>query len=79
MPDEPRHVESPEIHETHVTHFQLATMDQEVVLSCGEMNPVINEDGQTQIKEIVYDTKLRMTAETAYQLKELLEQSFTTQ
>lgn len=77
MADEPRHVELDDLHETHVTHFQLTTMDNEVILSCGELNPVIGADGQTEVHEIRYDTKLRMTHETAFELKELLVQSFT--
>lgn len=76
MPDDPVHVESDGIHESHVTHFQLTTTDQEVILSGGEMKPEISEDGETDIKKIVYDTKLRMTHETAFQLKELLVNSF---
>lgn len=76
MPSEPNHVELDNLHETHVTHFQLATMDTEVVLSCGEMKPEVTTDGETEIREILYDTKLRMTPETAFQLKELLVQSF---
>lgn len=76
MSNGPEHIEVDGIHETHVTHFQLATMDNEVVLTCGEMKPEVTEDGQSEIREIRYDTKLRMTPETAFQLKELLTQSF---
>lgn len=76
MTDDPVHIEVDDLHETHVTHFQLATMNQEVVLSCGEMNPEVKEDGETEIREIRYDTKLRMSPETAFELKELLVRSF---
>lgn len=76
MSSNPRHVEVDGLHETHVTHFQLATVDNEVVLTCGELNPVVNDEGETEITEIRYDTKLRMTNETAYELKELLVRSF---
>lgn len=77
MPPSPKHVELDDIHETHVTHFQLATMNTEVILSCGEMKPEVTDDGETEIREIRYDTKLRMTPETAFELKELLAQSFS--
>lgn len=76
MSSNPKHTEVEGIHETHVTHFQLATMDNEVVLTCGEMKPEVTEGGQSEIREIKYDTKLRMTPETAFQLKELMVQSF---
>lgn len=76
MPNEPAHVEVDDLHETHVTHFQLATMDTEVVLSCGELKPEVNDEGETEILEIQYDTKLRMNPETAFELKELLVRSF---
>lgn len=76
MSDEPVHRESDEIHESHITHFHLTTTDQEVILSGGEMKPRISETGETEITEVVYDTKLRMTHETAFQLKELLVNSF---
>lgn len=76
MPSEPEHVEVEGIHESHVTHFQLTTVDNEIVLTCGELHPVVAEDGETEIREIRYDTKLRMTSETAFELKELLVRSF---
>ncbi len=76
MPTDTMHREASEIHETHVTHFQLTTTEQEVILSCGEMETEITDDGETEISQILYDTKLRMTHETAYQLKELLVKSF---
>lgn len=78
MAEEPKHRELDELHETHVTHFQLATMENEVVLSCGEMKPEITDNGETEVREIQYDTKLRMTPETAFQLKELLRNAFDT-
>lgn len=76
MVSEPKHVEIEDLHETHVTHFQLTTINTEVVLSCGEMKPEVMDDGQTEIREIHYDTKLRMTPETAFELKEMLARSF---
>lgn len=76
MPEGPQHRESSELHETHVTHFQLTTTEQEVILSCGEMETEITDDGDSKIARIIYDTKLRMTHDTAYELKELLVQAF---
>lgn len=76
MTDRPRHIEVEDVHETHVTHFQLTTMDNEVVLTCGETKPEVGADGETEIQEIRYDTKLRMNPQTAFELKELLVQSF---
>lgn len=78
MSNGPIHREVDDLHETHVTHFQLTTMDNEVVLSCGETKPEIADNGQTEVREVLYDTKLRMTPETAYELKELLLNAFDT-
>lgn len=75
MSQEPTHTEADDLHETHVTHFQLAGTDQEMILSCGEMRPRITSEGDTEINEIVYDTKLRMSHQTAAQLYQLLDQT----
>lgn len=75
MVEEPEHVEAEEIHETHATHFQLASSEKEMVLTAGEVQIELSNDGQANADKIVYDTKIRMDHQTAVELHQLLEQS----
>lgn len=73
--DQPTHKEAEDLHETHATDFQLTGNQKELILSFGEAQINIQPDGQSEVSEILYDTKVRMDHQSAGELLMLLQQN----
>lgn len=73
MPDDGlNHREAKEIHETHADFFQIAPQGDFVALSFGELESEITSDGKSQPKEVVYDTRVKMTSDSLKALQKLI-------
>lgn len=64
--------EADNIHDTHASMFQIAPSGNGVALYFGEEQYELNSDGSSQVHEVVYDAKVKMTVEGAQELQKLI-------
>lgn len=73
MADDIHHRADEDLHKTHADYFQIAPEGDFVALSFGEVHSELDDDGRATPSEVVYDTKVKMTAETLRTLRDFID------
>lgn len=65
--------EATDLEKTHADYFRIAPAGEYAAILFGELNTEIQDNGEVQPTEVVYDTKVKMSVESLRSLRDLID------